>query len=88
MTEDKFPAYTVVRAEAADLSDGTESANAVLVGGPGDQARVHAADAAVVHLEIGNLVHRYIRTEHHREVGGQSLLAYNYDGEQRIGFPM
>jgi hypothetical protein len=87
MTDDTFPSRTVVHAETSDLNDREVSANAILVGGPGDQAQVRAADAAVVHLEIENLVHRYIRTDRHRDVDGRSLLVYSYDGEERVGFP-
>lgn len=84
MTEDKFPTRTIVEAELPDLDEDPASANAVLLGGPGDQSRVRAADAAVVHLRIEDLVHRYIRTDQHREVDGRSLLVYNYDGEERV----
>jgi hypothetical protein len=87
MTDDRFPTRTVVHAELADLADPPESANAILVGGPGDQSPVQAADAAVVHLAMENLVHRYIRTDRHRDVDGRSLLVYNYDGEERTEFP-
>jgi hypothetical protein len=87
MTDEKFPARTVVSVERDDLNERPESANAILVGGPGDQAQVSAADAAVVHLRMENLVHRYIRTERHRDVDGRSLLVYNYDGEERTEYP-
>jgi hypothetical protein len=87
MTDERFPERTVVHAEADDLNERPESANAILVGGPGDQAQVSAADAAVVHLRMENLVHRYIRTERHRDVEGRSLLVYNYDGEERTEYP-
>lgn len=86
MTDETFPARTIVQAETSDLND-AESANAILLGGPVDQAQVHAADAAVVHLQIENLVHRYVRTDRRRDVDGRSLLAYNYDGEERVGGP-
>jgi hypothetical protein len=87
MTEDKFSTRTVVHFELPELNDRPESANAILVGGPGDQAQVQAADAALVHVQIENLVHRYIRTERHRDVDGRSLLVYNYDGEERTDYP-
>jgi hypothetical protein len=83
MTEDRFPERTVVQAELAELSDVQEPADAILIGGPGDRARLHAVDAAVVHVRDGDLVHRYIRTERQRDVDGRSLLVYNYDGEER-----
>jgi hypothetical protein len=85
VTEDKRPPRTVAEAEFADLNDRPESADAILVGGPGNQAQVHVVDAAVVHLQIENIMHRYIRTERHREFDGRSLLVYNYDGEVRTG---
>jgi hypothetical protein len=87
MTDEKFPTRTVVRAELADLNDPQASTNALLLGGPRDRAQVHAADAAVIHLQIENLVHRYIRTERHRDVDGRSLLVYTYDGEERTDYP-
>lgn len=62
-----------------------EDQDGILIGGPRDQSRVAVTDAAVVHIEIENLVHRYIRTEQHRTVDGRSLLVYNYDGEERAG---
>ena len=55
----------------------------ILIGGPRDQSRVETTEAAVIHLQIDNLVHRYIRTAQHRTVDGRSLLVYNYDGEER-----
>ncbi len=67
MTDEKFPARTVVHAETDDLNERPDSANAILIGGPGDEAQVSAADAAVVHLKIENLVHRYIRGEERTE---------------------
>lgn len=60
-------------------------ARAILVGGPRDQDEVDTADAAVLHLEIDGLVHRYIRTGQHRARDGQTLVVYNYDGEERAG---
>jgi hypothetical protein len=87
MTDEKFPARTVVNAETDDLNERPESANAILLGGPGDQAQLAAADAALVQLKIENLVHRYIRTDRRRDVDGRSLLVYNYDGEERTEFP-
>lgn len=57
----------------------------ILIGGPRDQAQVDTVEAAVLHLEIDNLVHRYIRTEQERTVNGNSLVVYNYDGEERAG---
>jgi hypothetical protein len=87
MTEDKFPTRTIVHLDMPDLTDRPANANAILVGGPGDQSPVPAADAAVVHLRKENLVHRYIRTDRHRDVDGRSLLVYNYDGEERTEYP-
>jgi hypothetical protein len=87
MTDERLPARTVVHTETDDLNQRPESANAILIGGPGDQAQLSAADAAVAHLRIENLVHRYIRTDRERDVDGRSLLVYNYDGEERTEFP-
>ena len=56
----------------------------ILIGGPRDQSQVETIDAAIIHLQIDDLVHRYIRTEQRRTVGGRSLLVYNYDGEERL----
>jgi hypothetical protein len=59
----------------------TNTEDAVLVGGPRDGERFTAPDAALMQLEIDGLVHRYIRTKATRDIDGQSLLVYNYDGE-------
>lgn len=56
----------------------------ILIGGPRDQSQVETTDTAIIHIQIDNLVHRYIRTEQRRTVGGRSLLVYNYDGEERV----
>jgi hypothetical protein len=55
--------------------------DAIFVGGPRDGELFHASDAGLVELEIGGMIHRYIRTTQHRERDGQSYLVYNYDGE-------
>jgi hypothetical protein len=52
------------------------SENAILVGGPRDQTRFAAEDAALVELEIDGLVHRYIRTTQSRD----GLTVFTYDG--------
>jgi hypothetical protein len=59
----------------------TDSADAVLVGGPRDQTPYPASDAALVELEIDGLIHRYIRTTQERDHGGRSVAVYAYDGE-------
>jgi hypothetical protein len=59
----------------------TSSDNAIMVGGPRDGERFTSADVALVQLEIDGFVHRYIRTTATRDIDGQSLLVYNYDGE-------
>jgi hypothetical protein len=58
----------------------TAADDAVLVGGPRDGTRFASEDAALVELEIGGMVHRYIRTTAERERDGRSYLVYNYDG--------
>ena len=54
-----------------------------MVGGPRDGERFTASDTALVQLQIDGLSHRYIRTTATREIDGQRLLVYNYDGEIR-----
>jgi hypothetical protein len=61
----------------------TQSQNAVLVGGPRDGDQFHAADGALVQLEVDGHVHRYIRTTATREADGQSRMVYQYDGMVR-----
>jgi hypothetical protein len=61
----------------------TESQDAVLVGGPRDGERFHAAGSALVELEVDTYVHRYIRTTATRETDGSTCLVYNYDGMVR-----
>lgn len=65
--------------------DGTEDADAILVGGPRDQTAVVIGDAGLVELEFDGLIHRYIRTHQRREHDGRSLVVYNYDGEVAVG---
>lgn len=60
-----------------------QASGGILIGGPRDRNEVETIDAPVIHLQIDNLVHRYIRTGQHRTVEGRSLLVYNYDGEER-----
>jgi hypothetical protein len=62
----------------------TQANEGILIGGPRDQGQVETIDAAIIHLQVDNLVHRYIRTGQRRTVGGRSLLVYNYDGEERL----
>ncbi len=57
--------------------------DAILIGGPRDQSVFRSEEAAVVTLEVGGLVHRYIRTTATRRAGSGELLVYNYDGEVR-----
>jgi hypothetical protein len=59
----------------------TTEHNAIFVGGPRDGTLFTSDDAALVELEIGGMIHRYIRTTRHRERDGRSYLVYNYDGE-------
>ncbi|GII25800.1 hypothetical protein [Planosporangium mesophilum] len=54
-----------------------EEPDAIFVGGPRDGTPFHSDEAALVELEIGGMIHRYIRTTAHRG----SHLVYNYDGE-------
>lgn len=56
--------------------------DAVLLGGPRDQATVTAGGSALIELAIDGLIHRYIRTTKHRDDG---LAIYNYDGEVAPG---
>jgi hypothetical protein len=65
----------------------TDSQEAILVGGPRDGEQFHAADSALVELEIDKLLHRYIRTTATRETDGQTRLVYNYDGVVRPATP-
>jgi len=52
----------------------------LLVGGPRDETLFAAGDAALVIIEDGGLVHRYIRTTQEREWDGRAVTAYTYDG--------
>ena len=61
----------------------TEQADAIMIGGPRDGEAFTAPDSALVTLEIDGLNHRYVRTTATRDVDGQQLLVYNYDGEVR-----
>lgn len=45
-----------------------------------DGERFTAPDTALVQFQINGLPHRCIRT---RQIGGQRLQAYNYDGGTR-----
>ena len=54
----------------------TSQENAILVGGPRDGDRFTETESPLVELELGTVVHRYIRTTTARE----SLTVYNYDG--------
>lgn len=58
----------------------TTQQNAIYVGGPNDGSRFSAGTEAVVEVEIDGLVHRYIHTTAHRDIDGQSLVVFNYDG--------
>jgi hypothetical protein len=64
--------------------DQQQANGGILLGGPRDQSEVETTDAPVIHLQIDNLVHRYIRTHQHRTVDGRPLVVYNYDGEERV----
>ena len=55
----------------------------ILVGGPRDGERYASPDTAAIQLEIDNLFHRYVRTNSTRELAGQTLRVYNYDGVVR-----
>ncbi|NJC73558.1 hypothetical protein HC031_28095 [Planosporangium thailandense] len=55
--------------------------DAIFVGGPRDGELFDSNDTGLIQLEIGGLVHRYIRTTAHRDRDGRSYLVYNYDGE-------
>jgi hypothetical protein len=55
----------------------------LLVGGPRDGTTLDVGDAALVTLEIDGLTHRYIRSNQRRDVDGESLPVYPYDGEVR-----
>lgn len=50
--------------------------DAVLVGGVRDGEKVRAGDAALIEIEEGGLVHRYIRTSKSHD----SFAVYNADG--------
>ncbi|HLL69770.1 MAG TPA: hypothetical protein VK453_29250 [Micromonosporaceae bacterium] len=63
-----------------------EQATAVLIGGPEDQTPVALSEDTVIHeVRLDDLVHRYVRTTAHRDVDGQSLLVFNYDGQTYDG---
>jgi hypothetical protein len=49
----------------------TTEHNAIFVGGPRDGTLFTSDDAALVELEIGGMIHRYIRTTRHRERDGR-----------------
>jgi hypothetical protein len=59
------------------------SDDAVMVGGPRDTTPFRSDGAGLVTLELDGLVHRYIRTTAHRELGHRQLVVYMYDGEVR-----
>jgi hypothetical protein len=61
----------------------TQPQDAILMGGPRDGDRFHAAGSALVELEMDGYVHRYIRTTATRAIDGHSSLVYNYDGMVR-----
>jgi hypothetical protein len=60
-----------------------DESDAILVGGPRDATLVHAQDAALITVEVGGFIHRYIHTTAQREAGGRVVVVYNYDGEVR-----
>ncbi|MGK5680630.1 hypothetical protein [Actinoplanes sp. URMC 104] len=55
----------------------------ILIGGPRDGGRYDSPDAALIQLEIDGLFHRYVRTTATRDVDGEALTVYNYDGVVR-----
>jgi hypothetical protein len=61
----------------------TDSPHAIMIGGPRDGDRFATPEAALIQLQIDGLFHRYIRTTATREIDGEQLLVYNYDGEVR-----
>lgn len=61
----------------------TDASEVILVGGPRDGGRHATPDIAAIELEIDGLYHRYLRTNATREVDGETLLVYNYDGVVR-----
>ncbi|MEH1030770.1 hypothetical protein V6W11_23780 [Micromonospora profundi] len=48
-----------------------------LIGGPRDGSTHDTGGDALVEIEIGGMMHRYIRTTKHHDDGGP---LYNYDG--------
>jgi hypothetical protein len=60
-----------------------ESRNAIMVGAPPDGERFTEPDIALVQLQIDGPPHRCIRTTATRQIGGQRLQTYNYDGGTR-----
>ncbi len=57
--------------------------DAVMVGGPRDLTPFRSDGAGLVTVELDGLVHRYVRTKAHRELGHRHLVVYTYDGEVR-----
>jgi hypothetical protein len=57
---------------------------AIYAGGPLDGQLFTAESDAVVHVPMNDVIHRYIRTTQHREIGGESHLVFNYDGEEYV----
>ncbi|WP_213457387.1 hypothetical protein [Rhizomonospora bruguierae] len=55
----------------------------LLAGGPRDGTTLDVGEASLVTLNINGLTHRYIRSGERREVNGESLPVYPYDGEVR-----
>ena len=55
--------------------------DAILVGGPRDGVLAVSNGVAVMELEIGGFIHRYVVTTKQREHDGGSYTVYNYDGE-------
>jgi len=61
----------------------SDANDVILVGGPRDGGRHATPEVAAIELEIDGLYHRYLRTNATREVGGETLRVYNYDGAVR-----
>jgi hypothetical protein len=59
----------------------TDQNDAIYIGGPRDGTAFSSQGAALVEVDIGGMLHRYIRTHQHRDQDGSSLVVYNYDGE-------
>jgi hypothetical protein len=54
--------------------------NAVLVGGPFDGTHYDDPEAALVELESGGLIHRYIATKTTRQVDDEERMVFQFDG--------